>query len=144
MCSKIIVSSAQMGPISILDTKKKCVKRMMEMMKEAKAQGSRFVVFPELALTTFFPRWLIENQSELDKWFETEMPSKDTYPLFELAKNYEISFCLGYAEKIYENGEFKYFNTSILVNSKGKICGKYRKIHLPGYDKPQKIVKTSI
>src|SRR3546814_9902486 len=29
--------------------------------------------------------------------------------------------------------ECRYFNTSILVNDKGRIVGKYRKVHLPGH-----------
>ena len=28
------------------------------------------MVFPELALTTFFPRWLIEDQAELDRYWD--------------------------------------------------------------------------
>ena len=43
-------------------------------------KDAEFVVFPELALTTFFPRWYIEDQSEVEKYFETEMPNKSTQP----------------------------------------------------------------
>ena len=75
MIRKYVVSSAQMGPISRQDTRQDCVNRMLEMMKEAAAKGSRFIVFPELALTSFFPRWIIEDQAELDTWFETSMPN---------------------------------------------------------------------
>ncbi len=32
-------------------------------MREAKARGSDIVVFPELALTTFFPRWWMDDQA---------------------------------------------------------------------------------
>ena len=137
MIRKYVVSSAQMGPISRQDTRQDCVNRMLEMMKEAAAKGSRFIVFPELALTSFFPRWIIEDQAELDTWFETSMPNADTMPLFEMAKALNIGFNLGYAEKIVENGETRYFNTAILVDHAGEICGKYRKIHLPGHDEPQ-------
>jgi hypothetical protein len=39
--------------------------------------GAKFVVFPELALTTFFPRWWMENEAEVDeRYFEKSMPSK--------------------------------------------------------------------
>ena len=43
------------------------------------------VVYPELALTTFFPRWYIEDQDEVDTWFERTMPNNETQPLFNLA-----------------------------------------------------------
>jgi N-carbamoyl-D-amino-acid hydrolase len=39
------------------------------------ALGARFVVFPELALTTFFPRWRMESRTEVDsRYFEKSMP----------------------------------------------------------------------
>ncbi len=142
MDNKLLVSSAQMGPISRTDSRKDCVKRMLEMMIEAKSKGSKFIVFPELTLTSFFPRWFIESQEELDHWFENSMPNDETRPLFEMAKKHQISFNMGYAEKIIENGKYRYFNTSILVNQKGEICGKYRKIHLPGHYEPLKNQKN--
>ncbi len=137
MTRKYIVSSAQMGPIDRQETRQSCVRRMMEMMQEAAAKGSRFIVFPELALTSFFPRWIIEDQDELDHWFEASMPNDDTRPLFDMAQKLNIGFNLGYAEKTIEAGTAHYFNTSILVNQNGEICGKYRKIHLPGHSEPQ-------
>lgn len=137
MSRKYTVSSAQMGPISRHDTRQDCVKRMIEMIKEAASKGSRFIVFPELALTSFFPRWVIEDQDELDSWFENSMPNPDTLPLFEMAQKHNIGFNLGYAEKTIENGRAHYFNTSILIDPSGHICGKYRKVHLPGHNEPQ-------
>ena len=50
-------------------------------------RGARFVVFPELALTTFFPRWWMTDQAEIDRFFEREMPSPETRPLFDLARS---------------------------------------------------------
>ena len=41
------------------------------------------VVYSELALTTFFPRWYMSDQAEIDAWFEREMPNAATRPLFE-------------------------------------------------------------
>lgn len=32
-------------------------------MREAEARGADYVVFPELALTTFFPRWWMEEEA---------------------------------------------------------------------------------
>jgi predicted amidohydrolase len=91
------------------------------------------VVFPELTLTTFFPRWYTEDQAEIDQWFETEMPGPETQALFDAAAKLQIGFHLGYAELVEEAGQVRRFNTAILVDKNAQIIGKYRKIHLPGH-----------
>ncbi|MBC7144020.1 MAG: N-carbamoyl-D-amino-acid hydrolase [Thioclava marina] len=130
MSRSFIVAGAQLGPIAKEETRPSVVARLCAMMREAKARGAELVVFPELALTTFFPRWWSENQDEIDRWFETEMPGPDTQPLFDLAVELGIGFHLGYAELTPEG---RHFNTAILVGPDGAILGKYRKIHLPGH-----------
>lgn len=96
--------------------------------------GARFVVFPELAFTTFFPRWWMPDQDEVDSlYFESTIPSADTQPLFDEAKRLGMGFYIGYAEKIEEGGRIRRFNTAILVAPDGSIVGKYRKVHLPGH-----------
>ena len=67
MMRKFIAAVAQMGPIARDEPRSSSVHRMMEMMREASAHDARLVVFPELALTTFFPRWPLEG-AELDSW----------------------------------------------------------------------------
>jgi predicted amidohydrolase len=89
------------------------------------------VVFPELALTTFFPRWFMEDATEVDGWFETEMPGPATKPLFEEAQALGIGFSLGYAE-LTPDGH--HYNTQILVDGGGSVVAKYRKVHLPGHN----------
>jgi predicted amidohydrolase len=126
-----------MGPISKSETRRDTVKRLIEMMREAKARDAELVVFTELALTTFFPRWLIEDEAELDSYYEKAMPSAETAPLFDEAKKLGIGFCLGYAELAEEDGRKRRFNTSILVDQKCELVGKYRKVHLPGHSEPQ-------
>ncbi len=130
MTRSIVVAAAQMGPIARAETREQCVARQVEMMRLARSRGADLVVFPELALTTFFPRWWMEDQAEIDSFFETEMPGQSTRPLFELAAELGIGFNLGYAEKTPEG---RHFNTSILVDKSGRIVGKYRKVHLPGH-----------
>ena len=129
----ITLAGAQLGPIHKADDRASVVKRLCDLMRRAHGKGARLVVFPELALTTFFPRWYMEGQQEVDTWFETEMPNAATKPLFELAASLKIGFYLGYAEKCIENGETHRYNTAILVDQDGKIVGKYRKVHLPGH-----------
>ncbi|MCK0104243.1 N-carbamoyl-D-amino-acid hydrolase [Pseudohalocynthiibacter sp. F2068] len=130
MTRQFIAAAAQMGPIAADEPRSSAVARMIDMMREAHARGATLVVFPELALTTFFPRWYIEDEAELAKWFETEMPSTETQPLFAEAAHLGIGFYLGYGELTPEG---RFFNTSILVGDTGEIIGKYRKIHLPGH-----------
>ncbi len=137
MTRKLNTAAAQMGPIAKSETRADAVNRLLEMMREAKGRGCELVVFTELALTTFFPRWMIEDEAELDSYYETEMPNAATQPLFDEAKKLGIGFYLGYAELVVENGVKRRYNTSILVNQQADIIGKYRKIHLPGHSEPQ-------
>ncbi len=134
MSRRLKVSSAQLGPINLADSRVSVVKRMIDMLKEADSRGSKFVVFPELALTTFFPRYWYDDPNEVEKYFENQMPSPETQPLFELARSKGIGFYLGYAERTEEKGKAHHFNTSILVGPDGRLVGKYRKVHLPGHD----------
>ena len=127
------IASAQMGPIARSETRKEVVQRLLRLMHQAKARGSDLVVFPELALTTFFPRWYMTNQEEIDSFFERAMPGEETTILFETAVRLGIGFYLGYAELDLSEGPARRFNTAILVDKTGAIVGKYRKIHLPGH-----------
>src|SRR6185503_5583507 len=133
MARIVNVAAAQMGPIAKSETRASCVRRLLAMMREAKGRGAELVVFPELALTSFFPRWVIDDEAELDGWYETAMPGPDTALLFDEAKNLGIGFYLGYAELTVEDNRKRRFNTSIVVDQRGNIIGKYRKVHLTGH-----------
>ncbi len=122
---------AQMGPVQLAEDRTTVVRRLLEMMREAAARGAKMVVFPELALTTFFPRYWMEDQAEVDaRFFEAEMPGPQTRPLFELAAQLGIGFYLGYGE-LTPDGH--HYNTAILVDEQARIVARYRKIHLPGH-----------
>ena len=127
----ITVGAAQLGPIQKHHDRQSVVKRLVALLQQAHAAGCDIVVFPELALTTFFPRWFVENISETDHYYETQMPSPVTAPLFDEAKRLGIGFCLGYAE-LTPKGER--FNTQILVEKDGSVVAKYRKVHIPGHE----------
>ena len=128
---KITVAAAQLGPIQKAEDRASVVARMIALMDEAASKGADFIVYPELALTTFFPRWYHEDRAEADCWFEREMPGPETQALFDRAKQHGMAMSFGYAELTPEG---RHFNTSILVDKSGEIVGKYRKIHLPGHD----------
>ncbi len=127
---KLGLAVAQMGPVHVADTRNAVVKRLVEMLREAKGRQADFVVFPELALTTFFPRYWMEDDEAVEKYFEKTMPNPVVQPLFDEAKQLRVGFYLGYAELTPDG---RRFNTAILVDKNAGIVGKYRKIHLPGH-----------
>ncbi|MFP6745266.1 MAG: N-carbamoyl-D-amino-acid hydrolase [Alphaproteobacteria bacterium] len=130
------VGAAQLGPIARDESRPQVVARLITLMGQAHGAGCDLVVFTELALTTFFPRWVIDDQDEIDGWYERHMPGPETQPLFDEARRLGIGFHLGYAELTEEDGETRHYNTAILVGRDGEIIGKYRKVHLPGTSEP--------
>ncbi|MGY6633084.1 MAG: N-carbamoyl-D-amino-acid hydrolase [Alkalilacustris sp.] len=128
---EIVIGAAQMGPIQKADGRQAVVARMLALLEQAAKAGCTLVVFPELALTTFFPRWYHEDRAEADHWFEREMPGPATQPLFDRARALGVAISFGYAELTPEG---RHFNTSILTDREARIIGKYRKVHLPGHE----------
>jgi N-carbamoyl-D-amino-acid hydrolase len=124
------VAGAQMGPVQRAESRQGVVRRMLDLLAQAAARQCDLVVYPELALTTFFPRWYMTDREEIDAWFERDMPNAATRPLFEAAAASRIGVSLGYAELTPDGHRF---NTAILVDRDGRIVGKYRKVHLPGH-----------
>ena len=134
MSRHLRMAAAQLGPLHLSDTRASATKRLVNLLREAHGMGAKFVVFPELAFTTFFPRHWYEDLAEVDRrFFESTMPSAETQPLFDAAKRLGVGFYIGYAELLQEGGRTRRFNTAILVGPDGSIAGKYRKIHLPGH-----------
>lgn len=130
MARILTLGAAQLGPIGRQDAREAVVERLLALLRQAHDRGCQLVVFPELALTTFFPRWYSDDPGEIDAWFETEMPSPATKPLFEEAARLGIGFHLGYAE-LTPDGH--HYNTAILVERDGSIVARYRKVHIPGH-----------
>ena len=133
MTRLLTVAAAQLGPIQRSDGRDVAVARMVRLMERAHQRGAGLVVFPELALTTFFPRHFVADVAEADRWFEETMPSPATAPLFEAARRLRLAFHLGYAEIAPTAGVRRRFNTAILVSPDGDVLLKYRKVHLPGH-----------
>ncbi len=125
---RLTVAAAQLGPVPRSASRQETVGRLVSLLERASRASVDLAVFPELALTTFFPRWDIPKGPELDAFYETEMPGTETQPLFDAARRLGIGFYLGYAEL----AGAERFNSSILVGKDGTIIGKYRKVHLPG------------
>ena len=134
------VGAAQLGPIARDEPREAVVERLLELLHQAADSGCELVVYPELALTTFFPRWHLDDgegvdvagdTSELDGYFERSMPNAATRPLFDEAQRLGVGFALGYAELTEDR---RRFNTTVLVERDGSIVGHYRKVHIPGHE----------
>jgi N-carbamoyl-D-amino-acid hydrolase len=132
----LTVGAAQLGPIQRDHPRATVVKRLVTLLHEAAEQGVQLVVYPELALTTFFPRWFVDDITEADHWYETSMPNEDTQPLFDEAKRLGIGFCLGYAlRETAADGTSHRFNVQTLVERDGSIVATFRKVHIPGHER---------
>jgi predicted amidohydrolase len=129
MTGIITCGVAQLGGVSIAEPREHVVARMLALMEQAAQRSVQFLVYPELALTTFFPRYWHDDLAEIDRYFETEMPGEATASLFALARQAGIAFSFGYAER--DAGQR--FNTALLADTQGKVIGRYRKVHLPGH-----------
>ena len=127
----LTVAAAQMGPVQLHHTREQVVVRLVALLREAHRMGAELVVFPELALTTFFPRWFVDDIAEADHWYERTMPNDATQPLFDEAKRLGVGFCLGYA-LIDEAGTR--WNVQTLVERDGSIVATYKKTHIPGHE----------
>jgi N-carbamoyl-D-amino-acid hydrolase len=134
MLSRIFrAAAAQMGPTQRADSREHTLARMIRLLEDAAAQGAKLVVFPELAFTTFFPRWILEGD-QLDSYFERGMPNVAVAPLFDRARALGVGFNVGYAELTPDG---RRFNSAIFVDGNGELISKYRKVHLPGSVEPR-------
>ena len=92
------LAAAQMGPTQCVDSREAVLARLIALLEQAAGQGAQLVVFPELAFTTFFPRWLLEG-AELDQYYETAMPNPSVQPLFDRAKALGADLAINTAEE---------------------------------------------
>jgi len=129
MTRSIRLAGAQMGPNSLQDSRAQIVARMIALLERAAREGAQLVVFPELAFTTFFPRWAYADEAELSSYLEAAMPNPNVQALFDRALALKVGFYVGYGELTPEG---KRYNSAVIVGSHGQILLKYRKVHLPG------------
>jgi N-carbamoyl-D-amino-acid hydrolase len=131
MGRSLVVGAAQLGPVQRDHGRAEVVARLLALLYEADDRGVELVVFPELALTTFFPRWYVEPISAADHWYERQMPNPDTRPLFDAARDLGIGFCLGYA-LLDDDG--RRWNVQTLVERDGREVATFKKVHIPGHE----------
>jgi predicted amidohydrolase len=141
MSRYLTLAVCQTGPIQRSASRTETVSRLVHLLEIAAKAGAELAVFPELALTTFFPRWALEDRREIDSFYETRMPGPQTQPLYDAARRLNIAFALGFAEFGSEHGRF---NSMELVGADGMPIGRYRKMHIPGSEDVQAGVTTHL
>jgi N-carbamoyl-D-amino-acid hydrolase len=128
------VGAAQLGPIQRDHDRQQVVERLLVLLRQAAAAGCELVVYPELALTTFFPRWFVDDITTADHWYERSMPNAATQPLFDEARQLGVGFCLGYA-LIEEGTDGPHrWNVQTLVDRDGSVVATFKKVHIPGHE----------
>ena len=123
------VAAAQMGPNNEGTPREEIVERMLALLEPAARDGVELIVYPEMALTTYFPKKI---RSDFDQFFEDEVPPRALAPLLQRAAAARVAVHVGFCEK----ADGKYFNTALLTDRAGRLCGTFRKIHLPGTRAP--------
>jgi predicted amidohydrolase len=119
------VAAAQMGPNNDGTPREVIVERMLALLEQSIREGVELIAYPEMALTTYFPKRV---RPDFDHFFETEVPPKSLEPLLRRAAQARVAVHVGFCEK----ADGKYFNTALLTDRDGRLCGTFRKIHLPG------------
>ena len=123
-----------MGPIQRDDSREQVAVRLLDLLREAADAGCDLIVYPELALTTFFPRWFVDDIAETDHYYERSMPNDATQPLFDEARRLGVGFCLGYALLEHSPDGVHRWNVQTLVERDGSIVGTFKKVHIPGHE----------
>ena len=132
--SKVLrVAGGQLGPVQRDHGRADVVERLIALLRRAAEAECELIVFPELALTTFFPRWFLDDITEADHFYETSMPNESTQPLFDEAKRLGIGFCLGYALLERDGDTTRRWNVQTLVERDGSIVATFKKVHIPGH-----------
>ena len=132
----LVVAAAQLGPIEPAEPLSHTVHRLVSLLHRAADRGARLVVFPEAALSTFFPHWTVDDEA-LERCFDPDLSDPALAPLFKAARERAVTFSLGFTELARTGVATHRYNSAALVAPSGDEIGRYRKVHLPGYFEPQ-------
>ena len=93
-------------------------------IKKAANRNAKIICLPELFLTNYF----CQTESHSNFKFAEKIPGKTSKIFSDLSKELNVVLMISMFEK--KTRGF-YHNTSIVINEKGKILSKYRKMHIP-------------
>ena len=100
------------------------IENSIKKIKEAAKKNAKIICLPELFLYPYFCQ--TENHSKFKLAEKIPGPITNTY--CKLAKELSVILMISLFEKKLTGF---YHNTSVVINEKGKIISKYRKMHIP-------------
>ena len=130
MEEKINVAAVQMAPV-YLDSQA-TIAKMCEFLEKAADKGARLVVFPELIIS-MYPTHDSPEYREIYNEAAIKIPGAELNLIKKIAKKERMHVVSGLIEK-----DKKYdviYNSSIIIDDRGNIAGKHRKIALPPMEK---------
>jgi len=101
--------------------------KIMQFARKGAQAGAELVVFPELALTGYPPRDLVEKHSFLDR------TAKVLEALAGETARLHVSLIVGYVARSPQNSAIGAQNAAAIIEN-GRITGKQCKMLLPNYD----------
>ena len=102
----------------------KNVKKSINLIEKAAEKGANIILLQELFQTPYF---CIQYDEEIFKLAQTFENNSLINEMSEVAKKHKVVLPISFFEK--DNNA--YFNSIAVINSDGKILGKYRKSHIP-------------
>jgi predicted amidohydrolase len=93
--------------------------KILDLFKEAAKTQPDFIVFPEMFEIVAKPQDAVNHTHSV--------PSEFTDTFSGLAKAYSVNIVCG---SFFEHADGGVYNTTVVFNRKGELCGKYRKMHL--------------
>jgi predicted amidohydrolase len=100
------------------------IRRALLFVEDAASRGAKFILLPEV----FHYRGDLRKPSNFNETAET-IPGVSLRPFMELASKKRVFILAGSVIERAERAQ-KAYNTSVLIDTKGWIQAKYRKIHL--------------
>lgn len=101
------------------DNCEKNIKKIISLLKEAVVLRPDFVLFPEM--------FEIVPKPEKAIHYSHTIPSDITETIASLAREHSVNIIGG---SIFEKDGDRVYNTALVFNRRGELCGKYSKMHL--------------
>ncbi len=100
------------------------VEKTIGLIKKSAKAGAQIICLQELFQTPYFP----QKQGEKKSKYAELVPGETTEAMRKLAKELGVVIIVPIFEQTKDG---HYFNTAVVFDQKGKMLGKYHKIHIP-------------